>query len=47
MSALQQLVPMFFVLQFIVVLVALAAAMIFADPELSLAARRPPRRPSR
>jgi hypothetical protein len=47
MSALQQLVPMFFVLQFIVVLVALAAAMVLADPELSLVTRRPARRRSR
>ena len=43
-SALQQLVPMFFVIQFVVVLVGLVTAMVFADPQLSLAIRPPTRR---
>ena len=43
-SALQQLVPMFFMIQFVVVLVGLLTAMVFADPQLSLATRRPTRR---
>ena len=44
MSALQQLVPVFMVIQFIVVLVGLVAAMVFADPEVSLPTRKPSRR---
>jgi hypothetical protein len=33
MSVLHQMVPMFFLIQFVVVLVALIAAMLLADPQ--------------
>jgi hypothetical protein len=33
MSVLHQMVPMFFLVQFVVVLVALIAAMLLADPQ--------------
>ncbi len=35
MRALDLIVPMFFAIQFVVVLVALVSAMLFADPEVS------------
>jgi len=44
MSALHQMVPMFFMIQFVVVLVALVASMLFAGPEFSLPAGKSPRR---
>ena len=44
MSALHQMVPMFFVIQFVVVLVALVASMLLAEPQFSLPARRSFRR---
>jgi hypothetical protein len=40
MSALHQMVPMFFLIQFVVVLVAMIAAMLWADPECSVPARK-------
>lgn len=43
MIAPHQVVPMFFLIQFIVVLVALVAAMLMADSQFSL----PPRKSSR
>jgi hypothetical protein len=44
MSALHQMVPMFFLIQFVVVLVALIAATRMADPQLSLPSRKSSRR---
>jgi hypothetical protein len=38
MSVLHQMVPIFFVIQFVVVLVAMVAAMLLADPQYSLPA---------
>jgi hypothetical protein len=40
MSALHQMVPMFFLIQFVVVLVALVVAMLLADSQFSLPARK-------
>ena len=40
MSVLHQMVPMFFLIQFVVVLMALVVAMLFADSQFSLPARR-------
>ncbi len=40
MSALHQMVPMFFLIQFVVVLVALTVAMLWADPQCSVPARK-------
>jgi hypothetical protein len=40
MSALHQMVPMFFLIQFVVVLVALIVAMLLADSQFYLPARR-------
>jgi hypothetical protein len=40
MSALHQVVPMFMLIQFVVVLAALVVAMVFADPQLSLPTRK-------
>jgi hypothetical protein len=45
MSALHQVVPMFLLIQFVVVLVAIVAAMLLADPQYSLPAQRASRRP--
>ena len=39
MRALDLIVPMFFAIQFVVVLVAVVSAMLFADPQVSLRAR--------
>jgi hypothetical protein len=47
MSALHQMVPMFFLIQFVVVLVALIAATRMGDPQLSIPARKSPRRVAR
>jgi nitrogen fixation/metabolism regulation signal transduction histidine kinase len=44
MSVLHQMVPMFFLIQFVVVLVALVVAMLFADSQFSLPARKSCRR---
>ena len=44
MSALQQLVPVFFVFQFIIVLVGLVVAMVFADPQVAVPSMRSSRR---
>jgi len=44
MRALHLMVPMFFAIQFVVVLAALVAAMVFADPQVPLPARKPSRR---
>jgi len=44
MSTLHQIALMFFLIQFIVVLVALVAATRLADPQLSIPTRRPSRR---
>jgi hypothetical protein len=44
MSALHQLVPVFMLVQFMVVLVALIAAARLADPQLSLSTRKSFRR---
>lgn len=44
MNALHQMVPMFVLIQFVVVLVALVVAMVFADPQLSLPTRKAPQR---
>jgi hypothetical protein len=44
MSTLHQMVPMFFLVQFVVVLAALVAAMVFADPQFSLPATKSSRR---
>jgi hypothetical protein len=35
-----QLVPMFMLIQFVVVLAALVVAMVFADPQLALPTRK-------
>ena len=43
MSALHLMVPMFFAIQFVVVLVAMVSAMMLADPQVSLPARKPSR----
>jgi hypothetical protein len=40
MSALHQMVPMFFLIQFAVVLVAMVVAMLLADSQYSLPARK-------
>jgi uncharacterized membrane protein len=40
MSALHEMVPMFLLIQFVVVLVALVVAMLFADSQFSLPAKR-------
>jgi hypothetical protein len=39
MRALDLIVPVFFAIQFVVVLVAVVSAMLLADPEVSLPAR--------
>jgi hypothetical protein len=39
MRALDLIVPVFFAIQFVVVLVAVVAAMLFADPQVSPRAR--------
>lgn len=44
MSVIHQMVPMFFLIQFAVVLVTLIAAMLWADPQFSLPARKSSRR---
>jgi hypothetical protein len=44
MSALHLMVPMFFAIQFVLVLVAMVATMMFADPQVYLPARKPSRR---
>jgi hypothetical protein len=38
MSALHSVVPMFMLIQFLVVLIALVSAMLFADPQAALLA---------
>jgi hypothetical protein len=40
MSALHQVVPMFLLIQFVVVLVALVSAMVLADRQYSIPARK-------
>jgi len=40
MSALHQMVPMFFLIQFVVVLIALAVAMLWADPQCLVPSRK-------
>jgi hypothetical protein len=40
MSALHQMVPTFFLIQFVVVLVALLVAMLSADPQCSIPGRK-------
>ena len=40
MSALHQIVPMFFLIQFVVVLIALTVAMLWADPQRLVPARK-------
>ena len=40
MSALHEMVPMFFLIQFAVVLLALVVAMLFSDSQFSLPARK-------
>ena len=47
MSTLHQMVPMFLLVQFVVVLVALTAAMLMADPQFSLPTRKSSRRVAR
>lgn len=42
MSALQHMVPVFLLIQFVLVLVALVSAMLFAEPQYSIS--RPSRR---
>jgi hypothetical protein len=44
MSVLHLIVPMFFAIQFVLVLLALVSAMLFADPQVSLPARKSSRR---
>ena len=44
MSVLHQMVPMFFLIQFVVVLLALVVSMFFADSQVSLPARKSRRR---
>jgi hypothetical protein len=44
MSVLHQMVPILFVIQFVLVLLALVSAMLFADPQVSLPARKSSRR---
>jgi len=44
MRTLHQIVPMFMLIQFLVVLVALVAAMLLADPQVALPARQSSRR---
>ncbi|HMD85188.1 MAG TPA: hypothetical protein VKO18_10880 [Terriglobia bacterium] len=44
MSALHQIIPIFLLIQFVVVLVALIAATRMADPQLSLPTRKSSRR---
>jgi hypothetical protein len=44
LSALHQMVPMFFLIQFVVVLVALVVAMLLADSQFSLPAKKSSRR---
>jgi hypothetical protein len=44
MSALHYMVPMILTFQFILVLLALVSAMLFADPQASLAPRKSSRR---
>jgi hypothetical protein len=39
MHALNLIVPVFFAIQFVVILVAVVSAMLFADPRVSLRAR--------
>ena len=40
MSVLHQMVPLFFLIQFVVVLIALTLAMLWADPQCSVPARK-------
>jgi len=47
MSALQLIVPMFLAIQFVLVLVALVSALLFAGPPAALPARQPSRRDNR
>jgi len=42
MNALHQMVPMFFLIQFFVVLIALTVAMLWADPQCSVPPRKNP-----
>jgi hypothetical protein len=42
MSALHQMVPMFFLIQFVMVLIALTVAMLWADPQCSVPAKKVP-----
>ena len=44
MSALQLLVPIFLGIQFVLVLLALVSAMLFADPQIALSVYQPSRR---
>ena len=44
MSFLHHIVPMFFLIQFLVVMVALVSAMLLAAPQLALFVRDPSRR---
>ena len=44
MSALHQMVPVFFLIQFVVVLAALVSVMLLADSQFSLPARKSCRR---
>lgn len=44
MSALHQMIPILFVIQFVLVLLALVAAMLFAEPQALLPVRKSPRR---
>ena len=44
MSTLQQMVPLFLMIEFVLVLVAMVCAMLFADPELSIPTGKTSRR---
>jgi hypothetical protein len=44
MSALHQMVPVFFLIQFVIVLVALVAAILMVDSQFSLPAKKSSRR---
>ena len=46
MSALRLMVPIFMLIQFFVVLLALVSAMLFADPQAALPTCKPSRRES-
>jgi len=44
MSALHLLVPIFFLIQFVLVLLALVSAMLLADPQIALSVYQPSHR---